>query len=104
MLATTVLGMNLVTFLNACYLVAAVTFILALKGLSNPKRARSGNYIAMVGMALAIGVTFWQPLDEASATGHLKNLVPMVIAMVVGAAIGTVIKNGRVGHQVTHIA
>ena len=88
MLATTVLGMNLVTFLNACYLVAAVTFILALKGLSNPKRARSGNYIAMVGMALAIGVTFWQPLDEASATGHLKNLVPMVIAMVVGAAIG----------------
>ena len=68
------------TILDLCYLFAAVTFILALKGLSNPKRARSGNFIAMFGMAVAIGATFFQP--------NLKNVLPMVIAMVGGAAIG----------------
>ena len=68
------------TVLDLCYLFAAVTFILALKGLSNPKRARSGNFIAMFGMAVAIGATFFQP--------NLHNILPMVIAMVVGAAIG----------------
>jgi NAD(P) transhydrogenase subunit beta len=68
------------TILDLCYLFAAVTFILALKGLSNPKRARSGNFIAMFGMAVAIGATFFQP--------NLKNTIPMVAAMVVGAAVG----------------
>ena len=68
------------TVLDLCYLFAAVTFILALKGLSNPKRARSGNFIAMFGMAVAIVATFFQP--------NLHNIAPMVIAMVVGAAIG----------------
>ena len=68
------------TILDLCYLFAAVTFILALKGLSNPRRARSGNFIAMFGMAVAIGATFFQP--------NLRNMLPMVIAMVVGAAIG----------------
>ncbi|MEI6454217.1 MAG: NAD(P)(+) transhydrogenase (Re/Si-specific) subunit beta [Actinomycetes bacterium] len=76
------------TMLNAAYLVAALSFIMALKGLANPKRARSGNFIAMAGMALAIGVTFFQPFDEHAGTGHLHNLIPMVIAMVLGAAIG----------------
>ena len=68
------------TVLDLCYLFAAITFILALKGLSNPKRARSGNFIAMFGMAVAIGATFFQP--------NLRNVVPMVIAMIVGAVIG----------------
>ena len=68
------------TIIDICYLFAAVTFILALKGLSNPKRARSGNFIAMVGMAVAIIATFFRP--------ELHNVIPMVIAMVVGAVIG----------------
>jgi len=68
------------TVLDLCYLFAAITFILALKGLSNPKRARSGNFIAMFGMAVAIGATFFQP--------NLRNVLPMVIAMIVGAVIG----------------
>ncbi|MEI8050970.1 MAG: NAD(P)(+) transhydrogenase (Re/Si-specific) subunit beta [Actinomycetes bacterium] len=72
--------MSRTTIIDLCYLFAAVTFVLALKGLSNPKRARSGNFIAMVGMAVAIGATFFQP--------NLRHLIPMVIAMVVGAAIG----------------
>ncbi len=67
------------TFLDLCYLVAAITFILALKGLSNPKHARRGNLLAAAGMTLAIGVTFAQP--------HLRHLWPMVIAMVVGTVV-----------------
>ncbi len=68
------------TILELCYLFAALTFILALKGLSNPRRARSGNFIAMIGMAVAIVATFFQP--------NLHHIVPMVVAMAVGAAIG----------------
>jgi H+-translocating NAD(P) transhydrogenase subunit beta len=68
------------TILDLIYLFAALTFILALKGLSNPRRAKAGNFVAMVGMAAAVGATFFRP--------HLHHLVPMVAAMVVGAAIG----------------
>ncbi len=39
------------------YLVAAVFFILALKGLSSPLSARRGNVFGMVGMAIAVGTT-----------------------------------------------
>ncbi len=67
------------TFLDLCYLVAAITFIVALKGLSSPRHARRGNLVAVAGMALAIGATFAQP--------HLGHLSWMICAMVVGAAI-----------------
>lgn len=39
------------------YLVAAVFFILALKGLSSPLSARRGNLFGMVGMTIAVGTT-----------------------------------------------
>jgi len=68
------------TVIDLCYLVAAIGFILALMGLSSPKRARAGNLLAAAGMALAIGVTFARP--------HLGHLGLIVIAMVVGVAIG----------------
>jgi NAD(P) transhydrogenase subunit beta len=68
------------TAIDLCYLVAAISFIVALKGLSSPKRARSGNLLAAAGMALAIGATF--------ARAGLGHIGLMVIAMVVGVAIG----------------
>jgi NAD(P) transhydrogenase subunit beta len=68
------------TAIDLCYLVAAISFIVALKGLSSPKRARSGNLLAAAGMALAIGATF--------ARAGLGHIGLMVIAMVVGMAIG----------------
>ena len=67
------------TFLDICYLVAAITFIVALKALSSPRHARRGNLIAMVGMAIAIAATFAQP--------HLGHLPWMICAMVVGTAV-----------------
>ena len=39
------------------YLISAILFILALKGLTHPASARRGNFFGMVGMVLAIGAT-----------------------------------------------
>ncbi|HUQ23303.1 MAG TPA: NAD(P)(+) transhydrogenase (Re/Si-specific) subunit beta [Gaiellaceae bacterium] len=63
------------------YLVTIVTFILALRFLSSPRRARLGNQVGAAGMALAIAVTVAQDLE---------NYVWIVIAMVIGAVIGVV--------------
>ena len=65
------------------YLVAAVCFILALKGLSSPTSARRGNIFGIAGMAIAVATTLAQP----SVGGY--GLI--VIAMVIGGAIGAVI-------------
>ena len=40
-------------FVALAYLIAAVLFILALKGLSSPISARRGNMFGMIGMAIA---------------------------------------------------
>ena len=40
------------------YLVSGVLFILALRGLSSPDTSRQGNYFGIVGMIIAIVVTF----------------------------------------------
>ena len=62
------------------YLVAAIFFILALRGLSSPHTARSGNMFGIVGMGLAIITTL--------TVG--QNLIPMLIAIpiILGASIG----------------
>jgi NAD(P) transhydrogenase subunit beta len=40
--------------LTICYLIGAITFILGLKMLSHPERARRGNLLAAFGMTVAI--------------------------------------------------
>ena len=40
------------------YLVSGILFILALRGLSSPDTSRQGNYFGIVGMVIAIVVTF----------------------------------------------
>ena len=62
------------------YLIAAVCFILALKGLSAPRTARYGNWIGAFGAAIAV-VT-------ALASGHLHHLWLIYPAIAVGALIG----------------
>ena len=68
---------------DLAYLVAAVCFILALKGLSGPKTARAGNLIGAAGAVLAVGVVF--------AAEDLDHLVPILATIVVGAVVGTVV-------------
>ena len=47
------------TYVNLTYLVAAILFILGLKGLTHPKTARRGNLMAAFGMLVAIVVTLF---------------------------------------------
>ena len=64
-------------------LVAAICFILALKGLSHPKTARRGNLIGAAGAAIATLVVFFY-----GEKLPLANLPLILLAMVVGLAIG----------------
>ena len=45
------------SFAALLYLVAGATFIMALRGLSNPESSRAGNTYGMAGMAIAILTT-----------------------------------------------
>ena len=40
------------------YLVSGVLFILALRGLSSPETSRQGNFFGILGMIIAVIVTF----------------------------------------------
>jgi len=71
-------------FLSLPYLVAAVLFILSLKGLSSQETARRGALYGMVGMAIAIGATF---TAEAITP---RGLLFVAMAVLVGAAVGAV--------------
>src|SRR5438552_6266021 len=67
---------------NLAYLVTIVTFILALRFLSNPATARRGNQIGAVGMLIAIAVTF--------ANSKVVSYWEIAVGMVVGGAFGAV--------------
>ena len=71
------------TLIDLLYLFSATTFVLALKGLGSPKRARLGNVVAAVGMLVAIVATFFKYVD-----GHALYHVPlMLLAMAIGVLI-----------------
>jgi NAD(P) transhydrogenase subunit beta len=73
---------------NAAYLVAAVLFILSLAGLSKHETARNGVSYGIAGMAIALVATIWITWQGAWAGGAPWGLVLMVVAVLVGAAIG----------------
>jgi NAD(P) transhydrogenase subunit beta len=50
-------ALEIVTYL--VWLVASVTFIIALKFLASPKTARTGNLLGAAGMALIVAWTFF---------------------------------------------
>ncbi len=67
------------------YLVAAVLFILALRGLSGPETARRGNVFGMLGMLIAVTATAFNPEVIRFGLGHVA------LAVLVGGAVGLVI-------------
>ena len=67
------------TWVLLAYLVAAVLFILALKGLSSPKTARTGNLLGAGGAALAVVVTLFAESWD--------NLGLIIGGIVVGSAV-----------------
>jgi NAD(P) transhydrogenase subunit beta len=74
---------SLDTGIDLVYLLAAIGFILALKGLGSPKYARNGNLLAAAAAVVAVGMTFAYPEVRA----HTLNLVLTLVAMVIGAAV-----------------
>ena len=64
------------------YLVAAVCFIVALKGLSSPQTARRGNLIGAAGAVLACVIVF--------AATDLDHRVPILAAIAIGTAVGAI--------------
>jgi len=67
------------------YLVAGVLFILALRGLSGPESARQGNYLGMVGMAIAVVTTL------AVAAPGWGSIGLIVVGLAIGGTTGAVI-------------
>ena len=66
-----------------CYLVSAIFFILALKGLSHPESARRGNFLGIVGMLIAIGTTLLNP--------KVVSYELIIAGILIGGIIGTFI-------------
>jgi len=83
------LSMNLVTLL---YLLAAVFFIQALKGLSHPTTSRRGNVFGMVGMGIAVLTTVALIIKIGGDAGAL-GLSYVLLGLVVGGGVGAVMAN-----------
>jgi len=84
------MSMNLITLL---YLVASVSFIQALKGLSHPTTSRRGNLFGMIGMGIAVVTTVFlvfklgaQLVESASPWSGLGFII---FGLLVGGTIGT---------------
>lgn len=71
------------TVTSFAYLVAAVLFVLALRGLSHPETARQGLTYGMVGMGLAIFTALFSP--------QVEGWLWIIIGIAVGGSIGTYI-------------
>ena len=67
------------------YLVSGVLFILALRGLSSPETSRQGNLFGILGMVIAITVTFLS-IGNFS-TGFIYILIFLLIGGLIGAFI-----------------
>jgi NAD(P) transhydrogenase subunit beta len=76
------------SLINLAYLVAAVLFILGLKGLAHPKTAVRANLIGAVGMLLAIVVTL---LDRTVLGGGAQAFALIFIAILIGSVLGAIL-------------
>ena len=70
-------------FAALAYLVSSILFIMALRGLSSPVTARTGNAYGIVGMAIAVVTTVLGP--------GVMSYSEMLIAFAIGGGIGTVV-------------
>ena len=67
------------------YLISGVLFILALRGLSSPETSRQGNLFGVLGMLIAISVTFL-------SIGNFSNgFIFVLIFILIGGLVGAII-------------
>jgi H+-translocating NAD(P) transhydrogenase subunit beta len=69
-------------FIDVCYLVASVLFILGIRGLSHPRTARQGNVLAAIGMLIAVVATLLDP--------EIENFGLIILGIAVGTVVGAV--------------
>jgi NAD(P) transhydrogenase subunit beta len=69
------------------YLVAAVLFILALRGLSSPVTSQQGNRFGMIGMAIAVIATLLRP------GMHAGGITLILLGIAIGGTAGAIIAN-----------
>ena len=67
------------------YLISGILFILALRGLSSPETSRQGNFFGIIGMFIAVIVTFL-------SIGNFSNaFIYVLLFLIIGGAIGAFI-------------
>lgn len=88
---TELLGLSI---LELCYIAASITFILGLKMLSSPDKARKGNLIAGYGMGIAILATilFKEELTADKWLNYTLILAGLVIGTVIGMRMALKVK------------
>ncbi len=67
------------------YLISGVLFILALRGLSSPETSRRGNFFGILGMVIAIIVTF------LSIGNFSSDFIYVLIILLIGGSVGAFI-------------
>ena len=72
----------------AAYIVAALLFIMSLAGLSRHESARNGVVYGIIGMTIALAATIVLTVLDAWTTGATFGLVLLMVAVLIGAAIG----------------
>lgn len=75
----------LTTVVNLSYLMGATAFVIGLRQMSSPDTAQKGNFLATIGMGIAIVATILIPLSGAS-----NNYLWIFGAMTLGGIIGYV--------------
>ncbi|MGP0060893.1 MAG: NAD(P)(+) transhydrogenase (Re/Si-specific) subunit beta [Beijerinckiaceae bacterium] len=65
------------------YLVSGILFILALRGLSSPATSRRGNFLGMIGMAIAIVTTLAYQIPAG-----ISGWIFVVVGVAIGGSIG----------------
>ena len=74
-----------INLLALFYLISGVLFILALRGLSSPETSRQGNFFGILGMSIAVIVTF------LSIGNFSTSFVYVIAFLLIGGSIGAFI-------------
>jgi len=70
-------------YTGVAYLISAICFILALRGLSSPETARRGNALGIIGMVIAVFTTLNEP--------GVMSYGLIISGILIGGTIGTVV-------------
>jgi NAD(P) transhydrogenase subunit beta len=76
------------TWIDVAYLVAAICLVVAIRRLSHPRTARSGNLIGAVGMTIAVGATF--AIEEIDT--YWLILAGIAVGSVIGVASARMVR------------